>query len=218
MLAKQGWRLITNDNSLCSRVIWARYYPHSYFMEAAARTNNASYIWQSLMWGRDVLKLGLQWWIRDGTTARICRDGWIPGNVVSHFFPATLFAIYLLKLYSLFVRGTRYWNLQLLQHLFNAADVKVICNILLPAELKFDALIWNFSGNGIYTIKSDYDTFIRNIQQASGWTAGWRSLWTNIWEAKGLNKHQNFLWRVANNSLPTRLNLMDQHIVDEVAY
>lgn len=34
LLAKQGWRLLTNPDSLLARVLEAKYYPHRNFLEA----------------------------------------------------------------------------------------------------------------------------------------------------------------------------------------
>lgn len=34
MLAKQGWRLLTNPNTLCAKVMKARYYPNSSVLQA----------------------------------------------------------------------------------------------------------------------------------------------------------------------------------------
>lgn len=39
MLAKQGWRLVTNVNSLVTRVMRAKYFPHSDFLNATLGAN-----------------------------------------------------------------------------------------------------------------------------------------------------------------------------------
>lgn len=39
MLSKQSWRLINNPNSLAARILKARYYPGSSFLEANLGTN-----------------------------------------------------------------------------------------------------------------------------------------------------------------------------------
>lgn len=37
LLAKQGWRLLTTPNTLTARVLKAKYFPHSNFMELRVR-------------------------------------------------------------------------------------------------------------------------------------------------------------------------------------
>lgn len=47
LLAKQGWRLLSNPDSLVSRVLKAMYYSATSFMDAPLG-NNPSYLWCSL--------------------------------------------------------------------------------------------------------------------------------------------------------------------------
>ena len=48
MLAKQGWRMIQEQNSLLSRCFKAKYFPRCSFMEAADCPNNF-YVWKSVL-------------------------------------------------------------------------------------------------------------------------------------------------------------------------
>lgn len=57
-LAKQGWRLVTNLNSLLGRIYKARYYPHTSFWNVTLGTN-PSYTWKSIFAARKVLEDGL---------------------------------------------------------------------------------------------------------------------------------------------------------------
>lgn len=50
MLGKQGWRLTTNTDSLCAKVLKGRYFPHSDFMEAT-RKKHASATWRAILAG-----------------------------------------------------------------------------------------------------------------------------------------------------------------------
>ena len=51
LLAKQWWRVLQNENSLCFKVLKSRYFPH---LPAHRPGNvcNASYLWKSLMEGK----------------------------------------------------------------------------------------------------------------------------------------------------------------------
>lgn len=46
-LAKQGWRFMSNPNSLLARVIKAKYIPISKFLNTALG-NNPFYVWKSI--------------------------------------------------------------------------------------------------------------------------------------------------------------------------
>jgi hypothetical protein len=77
MLDKQGWRLLTDPDSLCARVLKGRYYPNSDFW-SATKPRSSSYTWRSILHGRDLLTQGIQWGIGDGKKVRILSDNWVP--------------------------------------------------------------------------------------------------------------------------------------------
>lgn len=77
LLAKQVWNMITNPESLVSKVFKARYFKYVDIMDAAIGAN-PSYIWRSLLWSRDILKTGTFWKIRNGESINARKDKWIP--------------------------------------------------------------------------------------------------------------------------------------------
>ena len=54
LLAKQWWRLVHNENSLCYKVLKEKYFPHSSINQAKGGGND-SYLWGSLFEGKKVL-------------------------------------------------------------------------------------------------------------------------------------------------------------------
>jgi hypothetical protein len=50
LLARQAWRLITNPDSLCARVLKAKYYPVGQLQDTVF-TGNASTTWQAIQYG-----------------------------------------------------------------------------------------------------------------------------------------------------------------------
>ena len=77
LVAKQSWRILQNPDSLLARVLKDKYFKESSFLEAEAR-GGASYLWRSILWGRNVIKLGLRRRIGDGRSTRVFDDPWIP--------------------------------------------------------------------------------------------------------------------------------------------
>lgn len=76
LLAKQAWRILQNPNSLLRRLLKAKYFPNSCFLDASMG-HNPSYVWRSLVWGRDLLKNGLRWRIGSGSSIRAFKDPWL---------------------------------------------------------------------------------------------------------------------------------------------
>jgi len=79
MLAKQVWRLLREPDSLCAKVLRARYYPDGKLLNAKMKSGS-SYTWQSILAGLDCFKLGYIWRVGDGTQIKIWEDNWIPGS------------------------------------------------------------------------------------------------------------------------------------------
>lgn len=77
MLANQVWCLIQKPNSLAGEIIKGRYFPDHDIMQARIG-NNPSFIWRGLLWGRELLKLGIRWRIRDGSSVKVFDDPWMP--------------------------------------------------------------------------------------------------------------------------------------------
>lgn len=65
MLSKQGWRLVKHPDSLVTRVLKARYYPKSSFLDAKLGSSS-SFVWRSIWQSQEVLKKGHCWRVGDG--------------------------------------------------------------------------------------------------------------------------------------------------------
>uniref|UniRef100_A0A2N9GLQ5 Reverse transcriptase zinc-binding domain-containing protein n=1 Tax=Fagus sylvatica TaxID=28930 RepID=A0A2N9GLQ5_FAGSY len=65
LLAKQSWRLLTNPHSLFFRIFKARYFPQCSFLKVQMGSN-PSFLWRSIMSGRDTINNGIRWSNQDG--------------------------------------------------------------------------------------------------------------------------------------------------------
>jgi hypothetical protein len=79
MLDKQGWRLTTRPDSLCTKVLKGRYFHDGDFM-SCSRRRRASSTWRAILAGREVLRKGLVKRVCDGLTTRIWHDRWMLGH------------------------------------------------------------------------------------------------------------------------------------------
>ena len=57
LIAKQWWRLIHNENSLCFKVLKAKYFPSLSATEASLTSKN-SWLWRSLLEGKRLSSKG----------------------------------------------------------------------------------------------------------------------------------------------------------------
>ena len=65
MLAKQGWRILTNPNSLMARVYKAKYFPHVDVLNSK-KGSNPSYAWRSIHNSLEVIRKGTRWRVGNG--------------------------------------------------------------------------------------------------------------------------------------------------------
>ena len=77
LLAKQGWRMIQDCDSLLLECFKARYFPRSYFLEAK-ESPRCSYVWRSLVAALPILKLAYCWRVGNGSSISVLGDKWIP--------------------------------------------------------------------------------------------------------------------------------------------
>ena len=73
LLAKQGWRLSKNSDSLTHRVFKAKYFAGSSFLEAQVG-KKPSYVWRSIMAAKETVEKGSRWCVGNGRTVEIWRD------------------------------------------------------------------------------------------------------------------------------------------------
>ncbi|KAL4384987.1 hypothetical protein GQ457_15G025630 [Hibiscus cannabinus] len=79
LLAKQGWRILTDPSSLLARVMKARYFPTTDFMNASLGAS-PSYTWRSIYCSRGLLEHGLGWRVGTGSAISVWNDAWLPGK------------------------------------------------------------------------------------------------------------------------------------------
>jgi len=78
MIGKQAWKLISNPDSLITKLLKAKYFPHSDYFSASIG-HNPSYVWRSFWSVRNYLKRGLKWSIGMGETISVWNQLWLKG-------------------------------------------------------------------------------------------------------------------------------------------
>jgi len=76
MLGKQGWKLLTNSSSLLTKVLKAKYFPRSGFLDATIG-HSPSFTWRSIWSTIRMLSLGYRWKIGDGKDINVWKNPWI---------------------------------------------------------------------------------------------------------------------------------------------
>jgi hypothetical protein len=185
LLAKQGWRLITNPLSLIARLLKAKYYPKCDFL-AAKQSQNMSYSWQSIQKAIWVLKKGCYWQIGNGKSIKIWEDRWIapqPGSCTWSKKPENTT---LQTVSDLINDNNGEWNTQIISQTFYPMEAAQICDIPLTNTQQEDFRCWIGTKDGFYSVKSGYYAIRDWVEHASSHSTSsqhsskskWKKLWS----------------------------------------
>ena len=213
LVAKQSWRIIQFSNSLLAKDLQARYYKHSDFLKAMLGYK-PSFIWRSILWGRQVMHIGLRWRIGNGENVQIYNTNWIPRPVTFKILsqPTLLEG----TMVSCLINKEHKWNENMIRQHFMPEDIERIMQIPLPRCPELDELLWAYDKQGIYSVKSGYQiAFHLKFPNWPSISNSKLTEWNVIWKLEILAKIKNFMWRVAQDLLPTTENLWKMKIVQD---
>ena len=155
MLAKQGWRLLSNPDSLCAKVFKARYFPNGDVLNSKLGCS-PSYTWRSIFKGLEVIWKGTRWRVGNGRLIHIWEDKWLPTpttyKVISPPQPLDDFPMVL----ALIDEDSRRWKVDTLKFLFLPFEVEIILNIPQSYSLPEDKIIWVGNKRVEFSVKSAY--------------------------------------------------------------
>lgn len=208
MLGKQGWRLVTNPNSLVARVYKAKYYHNKEFMEASLGSS-PSFIWRSILEARKVISDGAIWRVGNGKDIQILNQPWL-NNKENPYVTTTSPVLVAQKVDSLFRIGTKEWDLEIIEDVFDSRDQQVILNTKIEQDLEKDVLSWKLEHSGHYFVKSAYKLM---QSQKEDWNASAPvNLWKTLWKIKAPPPVLNLIWRACTSCLPTLVQLQSKHV------
>lgn len=81
LFTKQAWRVINNPNALWVRVLQSIYFPNESFIRAR-RKRQASWVWSSILHGRDEVLKYARWAVGNGRDILIQGDSWLASGQV----------------------------------------------------------------------------------------------------------------------------------------
>jgi hypothetical protein len=157
LLAKQGWRCITQPNSLIAKILKAKYYPKTSFLMANTDNRPTRYTWYNIHKASWILKRGGLWNIGNGKSISIWNDCWLPrqqgykvwsrkGNANHQWVK------------ELMIPETIWWNRQLVNYIFIPFEAEQILQIPIMNLSREDEFTWPKAKDGEYMVKSGYQT------------------------------------------------------------
>jgi hypothetical protein len=215
LLAKQGWRCITQPNSLMAQILKAKYHPKTSFLRANTENRQTSYTWYSIQKASWVLRKGGLWNIGNGGSISIWNDCWLPRQQGHKVWTPKGDSTYQ-WVKELMIPETRWWNRQLVNNTFLPFEAEQILQIPIMNISRDDVFTWPRSRDGEYTVKSGYqaikDWNEDNNNPSTSYTNKPNPTWQKLWKMKIPPKHSSLIWRILNNALPVTHNLRKRGI------
>ncbi|KAK4403141.1 putative ribonuclease H protein [Sesamum angolense] len=210
LLAKQLWRILSRPDCLVSKVLKAKYFPHNHIFEAQVG-NRPSFTWRSIIAARELLKSGCRWRIGTGHSVDVWKDPWIPRPASFRIITPNVHNVQNMCVSNLISPITREWDVDTINALLWPVDREAILQIPLSISGGPDLLIWHYSNNGLFSVRSAYHLALSSFLASNAGTSDgrprYKKLWKSIWQAKVPSKAKVFIWRAIRNALPTAANL-----------
>ena len=167
LLAKQGWQIQKNPNSLVHKVFKAKYFTETPFMKAQMG-KRSSYIWRSILFAREVIKMGSRWVIGNGRRVHIWNDKWIPmANMYKVISPKVQISRRGEMVSCLLDEESKGWNVDLIRTKFLPHEAEVILGIPISSVAPEDSQVWAKTPNGTFTVNSAYKVTYKLLKEAS---------------------------------------------------
>ncbi|XP_062007966.1 uncharacterized protein LOC133724996 [Rosa rugosa] len=206
LLAKTVWRIVFQTNSLVNCILQQKYAVNGNWAAVQVGSKD-SFIWKSLMWGKELLCAGIRRRIGNGDTTRIWEDKWLPSPW--SFRVITLRFLDSATTVNQLMEKPGMWNVDFIKDKFLSVDVEKILSIPLCESSGGDVAVWHYTKDGYYTVKSGYwlGMELRQVDRGAECSrendvSNSNNVWSLIWGLGVPNKVKLFLWRACHAFLP----------------
>jgi hypothetical protein len=162
LIAKLGWKILSDMDCLCVRHLREKYIRYGNFFSSSA-ISNASVIWKGILQSKSLLQAHACLQVSTTSHLPIWTTSWIPS--IFSFKPSPKFPNNLhqpsLFISSLIAADTSHWIPSVDNSVFNDINAREILKIRIIQNPK-PQYIWTPSGSGKFSVSSDYLTLVRS--------------------------------------------------------
>ncbi|KAL0799496.1 hypothetical protein Bca101_054671 [Brassica carinata] len=204
LLAKVGWRLITEPHSLLAQVFLGKYVRNGSFLDCPT-PNSASHGWKSILAGRAILRKGLSWAVGNGENIRLWDDPWLSFATPCHPIGPATFSNKSMMVSDLLCPLSNKWDVVKIRAVIPQYEDAILA-IKTSSVTAPDTLRWLPEKSGTYSVKTGYGLGMISVRQANidDEPVKWMQ---HVWNVKTSPKLKDFLWRVVKKAIPVSSNL-----------
>ena len=195
------------------QILKAVYFPNVSFLEAK-KGSNPSWIWTSILAGRNLLEKGVRFNVTSGSNINIWKDPWVPSldSFKIQSLPPAYDQSCPTLVTDLIDLSTGSWSDIKLSSFFSPLEQSAIKIIPVSVSQRPDRWVWHFSKNGSFSVKSAYSEAVKyfspvHMNEASSSFHPSKKIWKVLWAMYAPPKIKSFWWKVCVNAIPTRENL-----------
>jgi hypothetical protein len=206
LIAKLGWKLLTNSPSPWVLQLQCKYLHSSPFLSVSP-SPVCSWLWKGLLKARNLLSKGLCHRIHSNSSLPIWDSPWIPSlpSFVPSPRPPSSSPLSHILVKDLFT-PTLSWNLPLLSSLFDQISIREILKLPIPAVQPSSPFLWTPSSNGLFSTKSAYSLLCQSRSSTPPSPLSIPS-WKHLWKLDLCDRLKLFLWKITWNLVPTKSRL-----------
>jgi hypothetical protein len=169
----------------------------------------------------EAIKEGIIWRVGNGDDINMWVDPWIPRGTTRRPITPRRNTI-LTRVSELIDPQTGNWDGELVRDIFWEDDVQHILAIPIKHGRE-DTIAWHYDPRGMFSVKFAYHVLEDKREQNQHRQTGSSSSspdhqtdfdWLHLWRIPYAPKVKQFLWRLAHNSLPLRLNIDHRGVED----
>ncbi|KAL5565829.1 hypothetical protein UlMin_028993 [Ulmus minor] len=209
ILAKQAWRIHSQPTSLAARVLQGFYFHRSSFLQVKVNSSS-SFMWRSILWGRELYKQGLRCKIGSGQNTYIYHDCWLPRDGIFRISSPRVLGEFA-KVSSL-ITASGSWDSSIIRESFHEDEAEAILSLPLPRRSTPDTLLWHYDKSGHYTVRSGYWLANKGRSVPSSSTVSLNSWWKRLWRLRVPAKIRIFIWKAFYNWIPSSVNLANHGV------
>lgn len=154
LIAKQGWKLLQQLETLATKVFREKYYPGGLCMESNLG-RRPSYAWRSIWNAKQLLQKGLIWKVGNGAQIRIWGDKWINStHTHTHMIQAPIQILDReAQVNEIINQEANWWNVPLIKSIFPTDVAEQICSMAISLRLLHESqtdIGWNNNRQFLY--------------------------------------------------------------------
>ena len=157
LMAKLGWRLILEGDSLWARILISKYVRGEIYLDKITKKHGSSNAWRGISSATDLLKRGARIIAYNNQNTLFWRDSWLGDFLLINLAIREIYFIESFKKVSDYWDPIRGWMWENLTGLLPTYIKDTLSKVLLRQNADAqDRLCWNSTPNGLFSVKSAY--------------------------------------------------------------